>query len=105
MKDKIVEICKKALLKQLHPMIYQANTYPVEAVSKATILSLDKLVESDIAHLYSAGEEVSHEPFNGFWIRLKEFISNVEVNDAMSEEEKGMILSVCDSSIKELLNR
>ena len=61
MKDKIVEICKKALLKQLHPMIYQANTYPVEAVSKATILSLDKLVESDIAHLYSAGEEVSDE--------------------------------------------
>ena len=61
MKDKIVEICKKALLKQLHPMIYQANTYPVEAVSKATILSLDKLVESDIAHLYSAGEGVSDE--------------------------------------------
>ena len=35
------------------------------------------------------------EPFKGFWNRLEMFVSNVQVNDMMSEEEKGMILSVC----------
>ena len=40
-----IEECKKTLLKQLHPMIYRINTYPCEAVSKAVILSLDKLVK------------------------------------------------------------
>lgn len=35
-----------------------------------------------------------NEPFEGFWDRLKMFMENVEVSDAMSEEEKSMILSV-----------
>ena len=37
-----------------------------------------------------------NEPFEGFWNRLHSFVANVEVNDAMSEEEKCMILSVCN---------
>ena len=32
------------------------------------------------------------EPFPGFYKRLKSFVSNVQVNDAMSEEEKYMII-------------
>ena len=36
------------------------------------------------------------EPFPGFWKRLKSFVSNVQVNDPMSEEEKEMIIHVCD---------
>lgn len=28
----------------------------------------------------------------GFWNRLKTFVEKVQVSDAMSEEEKGMIL-------------
>ena len=38
----------------------------------------------------------SDEPFKGFWDRLKMFVSNVEVQDPMSEEEKDMIIAVCD---------
>ena len=34
-----------------------------------------------------------------FWERLKKFIDNVEVNDPMSEEEKGMILNICDKNL------
>jgi len=37
-----------------------------------------------------------NEPFPGFWKRLKSFVSNVQVNDPMSEEEKEMIIHVCD---------
>ena len=36
------------------------------------------------------------EPFPGFYERLRAFIENVEVNDPMSEEEKAMIIHVCD---------
>ena len=35
-----------------------------------------------------------------FWIRLKSFVINVQVNDQMSEEEKEMILNICDKRIK-----
>ena len=41
-----------------------------------------------------------NEPFEGFWNRLKMFVENVEVNDAMSEEEKGMILHTCKEKMK-----
>ena len=41
-----------------------------------------------------------NEPFEGFWNRLNSFVANVEVNDAMSEEEKCMILSVCNDQTK-----
>lgn len=37
-----------------------------------------------------------------FWERLKSFVSNVEANCQMAEEEKGMIISICDSKIKKL---
>lgn len=43
-----------------------------------------------------------NEPFKGFWNRLHSFVANVEVNDAMSEEEKCMILSVCNTEVKNL---
>ena len=31
-----------------------------------------------------------------FWDRLENFMSNVQVNDAMSEEERQMIIHVCN---------
>lgn len=37
-----------------------------------------------------------------FWKRLKMFVQNVEVRDAMSDEEKDMIMSVCDKKIQDL---
>lgn len=45
-----------------------------------------------------------------FWKRLEMFVSNVDVNDAMSEEEKEMILRTCKSlntteTSKELSNQ
>ncbi len=36
-----------------------------------------------------------NEPFKDFWLRLEMFVENVQVNDAMSEEEKSMILNIC----------
>lgn len=39
-----IEKCKQALLKQLHPMVYKINGYPIEAVPKADILALGALV-------------------------------------------------------------
>jgi hypothetical protein len=33
--------------------------------------------------------------FDGFWRRLLMFVENVQVNDMMSEEEKGMIINIC----------
>lgn len=37
-----------------------------------------------------------NEPSRNFYLRLKNFVSNVQVNDMMSEEEKEMIISVCN---------
>ena len=31
-----------------------------------------------------------------FWQRLKTFVENVQVNDMPSEEEKSMIIHICD---------
>lgn len=36
-----------------------------------------------------------------FWKRLKLFVSEVQVNDPMSDEEKNMIIDVCDKFLKE----
>ena len=41
----------------------------------------------------------NEEPSRNFYLRLKNFVSNVQVNDMMSEEEKEMIISVCDKKI------
>ncbi len=40
-----------------------------------------------------------NEPSRNFYLRLKNFVSNVQVNDPMSEEEKEMIISVCNRQI------
>jgi len=39
-----------------------------------------------------------------FWKRLESFVSNVQINDPMSEEEKDMILNICkeEASAKEI---
>lgn len=39
-----------------------------------------------------------------FWNRLKSFISNVQVNDPMSEEEKNMIIYVCNNQLTSSIN-
>jgi F0F1-type ATP synthase delta subunit len=44
-------------------------------------------------------EDIIKEPFNNFYSRLKKFVSNVKVNDMMSEEEKEMIICVCDKQL------
>jgi hypothetical protein len=44
-------------------------------------------------------EDMAEEPFNNFYLRLKEFVSNVQVNDPMSEEEKEMIIYVCNKQL------
>ncbi len=36
-----------------------------------------------------------------FWLRLQSFVENVQVNDAMIEEEKNFILSQCKSKVSE----
>ena len=44
-------------------------------------------------------EDMDDKPFNNFYLRLKSFVSNVQVNDPMSEEEKEMIIYVCNKQI------
>jgi len=40
-------------------------------------------------------------PFDGFWERLKSFIADIETSDCPGEEEKEMILSVCEQQLKQ----
>ena len=44
-------------------------------------------------------EDMADKPFNNFYLRLKSFVSNVKVNDPMSEEEKEMIIYVCNKQL------
>ena len=44
-------------------------------------------------------KDMSKEPFKNFYLRLKNFVLDVKVNDPMSEEEKEMIISVCNKQI------
>jgi len=37
----------------------------------------------------------------GFWLRLKDFVSNVQANDPMSEEEKHMLIDIADIKLQE----
>ena len=55
----------------------------------------DKLIESYAQQI----REEDKLPIN-FWTRLKEFIEDVQVNDPASEEEKGMIVHVCNEFTK-----
>jgi len=63
------------------------------------LLSLETVNEELISDLDEYAEQVANEPFTGFYKRLRDFVSNVQVNDAMSEEEKDMILYVCNEFI------
>lgn len=36
-----------------------------------------------------------------FWIRLRNFVCDVQINCKPGEEEQEMIISVCDKKIKE----
>ena len=40
------------------------------------------------------------EPFEGFWERLQAFVKDVQVSDLCGEEEKEMILNVCEEQLK-----
>ena len=60
------------------------------------ILSHSPEGESAIIDEILEGYARQYEPFPGFWKRLKSFVNNVQVNDPMSEEEKEMIIHVCD---------
>jgi len=44
-------------------------------------------------------EDMADKLFNNFYLRLKSFVSNVQVNDPMSEEEKEMIIYVCNKQL------
>lgn len=45
------------------------------------------------------------EPFKGFWERLRDFVKDIEVSDLPGEEEKEMILHVCEEQSKGDKNR
>ena len=45
--------------------------------------------------------EEDYSQQKGFWLRLQSFVSDVYVNDAMSEEDKNMILHNCEQKLKE----
>lgn len=42
---------------------------------------------------------INQEPTLNFWKRLKSFVQNVQVNDPMSDEEKDMIIHVCNEKL------
>lgn len=53
---------------------------------------------------YSGIKHINNKDYSqqeSFWIRLKDFVHNVQVNDAMSQEEKDMILNICKEKIKQ----
>lgn len=52
----------------------------------------------DIKEKKMKNKDYTHE--KSFWIRLYDFVSNVAVNDAMSEEEKDMIIHNCIEKLK-----
>ena len=45
--EKVVELCRDELLKQMHPMMH-VNEYPCQAVPQATILALPALMKSHL---------------------------------------------------------
>lgn len=52
---------------------------------------------SNITSLREDNEKLrAGTPFNGCWNRLKMFVENVQVDDPMSEEEKEMIINMCN---------
>lgn len=51
--------------------------------------------------IYDINSLLKEIPFDGFWKRLEDFVSNVKVNDQPSEEEKEMILHICNQQKSE----
>lgn len=45
------------------------------------------------------GDVFDYSTDTKFWIRLRMFVNDIQVSDLMSEEEKAMILYVCDNKI------
>jgi len=66
----------------------------------ALILTKIRLLGEDEAYDVMESYAKQHEPFPNFYKRLRNFVSNVQVNDPMSEEEKEMIIHICDKHTK-----
>jgi len=62
-----------------------------------SLLEITRKSIEQIESLHKRNKELTM--FNGFWGRLKDFVSNVQVNDMMSEEEKQMIIGVCEEQL------
>jgi len=79
-----VKDCKEQLAKLNYKPSEQPATAPVEAQQPIP----------DSGEI----EKAVTLPLN-FWYRLKGFVGNVQVADMMSEEEKEMIIHVCEQSL------
>jgi hypothetical protein len=75
---------------------YDKQSVRIEGVNDGMISDYNRITNIERA-AFIHGLTFDRFPLN-FWERLEMFISNVEVNDPMSEEEKQMIISVCKSN-------
>ena len=78
-------------------LVKHCKVYPFRDVE---LYGYKKEVLKAVSEAYRIGlhdrEKIkANEPFPGFWARLYDFVENIEVCDAMSDEEKHMILNVC----------
>ena len=71
--------------------------FEFEKVSISSCIESPKWVKFKDVELIE--EEKDYTQDKAFWERLKIFVKDIQVNDAMSEEEKEMILHVCDEKL------
>lgn len=71
----------------------------IKTTNNSILQSSFKLEVGYIKGYTKCQEDISKEPFNNFYLRLKRFVSNVQVNDLMNEEEKEMIIHVCNEKL------
>ena len=88
-REKVIEIVKTALLKQLHKVKYVQNGYPIEAVPKATILELDGLIGPEIDRICESIPSVSGEEIEEIMFVLDEFLGDTDpyLSEDMTDED------------------
>lgn len=60
--------------------------YHIETAEELNVISLQReAFKQGLLHLNNIN----------FWQRLENFVKDIQVNDAMSDEEKEMILNIC----------
>ncbi len=79
---------------------WQETQIPQDIVDKANAYMEELYEKYKQDRADNNAEQSTEEPMDytqhvGFWKRLQMFVSNVNVGDIMSEEEKEMILNIC----------